>query len=126
MNSMFTKIVRILLGVILVLFGLNKLMPSPFIPLPEMPDKAASFMTSLGATGYVLKTVGVLEIMIGLMLLLKKWVAFALTLLAPISINILLFHLFLDASAIGGALLVATLNGILIYKHWTHYKTLFQ
>ena len=51
MNSMFTKIVRILLGVILVLFGLNKLLPSPFIPLPEMPDKAASFMNSLGATG---------------------------------------------------------------------------
>ena len=126
MNSMFTKIVRILLGVILVLFGLNKLLPSPFIPLPEMPVKAASFMNSLGATGYVLKTVGTLEILIGLMLLLKKWVAFALTLLAPISINILLFHLFLDASGIGGALIVATLNGILIYKHWTQYKSLFQ
>ncbi|GAA4057206.1 DoxX protein [Flavobacterium chungnamense] len=124
MNSMFTKIVRILLGIILVLFGTNKFLG--FIPLPELPDQANSFMTSLGSTGYVLKTVGVLEIVIGALLLMKKWVAFALTLLAPISINILLFHLFLDVNGIGGALLVAILNGILIYKYWTHYKSLFQ
>ena len=124
MNSMFTKIVSIVLGIMLVLFGANKF--SGFIPLPELPEKAASFMTSLGATGYVLKTVGVLEILIGVMLLLKKWVAFALTLLAPISINILLFHVFLDVAGIGGALLVTVLNGILIYKHWPQYKSLFQ
>ena len=124
MNSMFTKIVRILLGILLVLFGANKFFG--FIPLPELPEKAASFMTSLGATGYVLKTVGFLEIIIGALLLLKKWVAFALTLLAPISINILLFHLFLDVNGITGALLVAVLNGMLIYKHWPQYKSLFQ
>ncbi|WP_396191923.1 DoxX family membrane protein [Flavobacterium sp.] len=124
MNSMFTKIVRIVLGIMLVLFGANKFFG--FIPLPELPEKAASFMTSLGATGYVLKTVGVLEILIGVMLLLKKWVAFALTLLAPISINILLFHVFLDVAGIGGALLITVLNGILIYKHWPQYKSLFQ
>jgi putative oxidoreductase len=124
MNSMFAKIVRILLGILLVLFGANKFLG--FIPLPELPDKAASFMTSLGATGYVLKTVGFLEIIIGVLLLLKKWVAFALTLLAPISINILLFHLFLDVNGIGGALLVAVLNGMLIYKNWPQYKSLFQ
>ena len=124
MNSMFTKIVRIVLGIMLVLFGANKFFG--FIPLPELPEKAASFMTSLGATGYVLKTVGVLEILIGVMLLLKKWVAFALILLVPISINILLFHIFLDVSGIGGALLITVLNGILIYKHWPQYKSLFQ
>lgn len=124
MNSMFTKIVRILLGIILLVFGANKFFG--FIPLPELPEEANNFMTSLGATGYVLKIVGVLEIVIGALLLMKKWVAFALTLLAPISINILLFHLFLDVNGIGGALLVAILNGILIYKYWTHYKSLFQ
>lgn len=124
MNSMFTKIVRILLGIILLVFGANKFFG--FIPLPELPEQANNFMTSLGATGYVLKIVGVLEIVIGALLLMKKWVAFVLTLLAPISINILLFHLFLDVNGIGGALLVAILNGILIYKYWTHYKSLFQ
>ncbi len=125
MNSQFTKIVRMLLGFILIIFGLNKLVSEAFIPLPELPKKAGDFMTSLGATGYVLKTVGIIEILIGILLLLKKWVAFGLIILVPISLNILLFHLFLDVSGIGGALLVASLNGILIYKHWAQYKSLF-
>jgi len=125
MNSQFTKIIRIVLGIVLVLFGLNKMLPSSFIPLPDMPQDAISFMTSLGSTGYVLKVVGLLEIGIGLLLLLKKWVPFALVLLAPISINILLFHLFLDLSGIVGALLVIVLNGVLIYKNWPKFKPLF-
>lgn len=125
MNSMFAKIVRRILGGILVLFGLNILLPQPFIPLPVPPEKAANFLASLVATGYILKTVALLEILIGVLLLFKKWVAFALLLLAPISINIVLFHVFLDASGIGGALVVAILNGILIYKNWSSYKSLF-
>ena len=125
MNSQFTKIVRLLLGFILIVFGLNKLMPEAFIPLPILPERAGDFMASLGATGYVLKTVGFIEIGIGILLLLKKWVAFALIVLVPISLNIVLFHLFLDVAGIGGALLVAILNGILIYKYWTQYKPLF-
>jgi putative oxidoreductase len=125
MNSMFTKIVRRILGAILILFGLNILLPHPFIPLPILPEKAAAFMASLAATGYILKTVAILEILIGVLLLAKKRVAFALLLLVPISINIVLFHLFLDASGIAGALVVATLNGILIYKNWASYNSLF-
>jgi putative oxidoreductase len=125
MNSQFTKIVRILLGIVLLAFGLNKLLPTPFIPLPDLPQKAGDFMTSLGATGYVLKTVGLIEIVIGVLLLFKKWVAFALIALVPISLNILLFHLFLDVSGIAGAIVVATLNAILIYKHWPQYRPLF-
>ena len=124
MNSMFTKIVRIFLGIMLVVFGLNKFLG--FIPLPELPAQASSFMVSLGETGYVLKIVGVLEVLIGALLLLKKWVPFALVLLAPISINIVLFHLFLDVAGIGGAFLVFVLNAMLIYKHWPSYKSLFQ
>ncbi|MES2747506.1 MAG: DoxX protein [Bacteroidota bacterium] len=125
MNSQFTRIVRILLGFILIVFGLNKLLSEAFIPLPILPERAGDFMASLGATGYVLKTVGFIEIGIGVLLLIKKWIAFALIVLVPISLNIVLFHLFLDVSGIGGALLVALLNGILIYKHWTQYKPLF-
>lgn len=124
MNSMYTKIVRILLGIMLVVFGANKFLH--FIPMEAPTGSAGEFMNSLGATGYIFPVVGVLEVVIGLLLLLKKWVAFALILLAPISINILLFHLFLDIPGISGALLIAILNGILIYKHWIQYKPLFQ
>ncbi|WP_396182992.1 DoxX family membrane protein [Flavobacterium sp.] len=124
MNSQFTKLMRILLGAILVVFGLNKFLT--FIPAPELPENAANFINSLASTGYVLQVVGVIEILIGLLLLLNKWVAFALVVLVPISANILLFHLFLDIPGISGALLVTVLNGILMYKLWPKYRPLFN
>lgn len=113
MNSMFTKIVRIALGLALVVFGANKLFN--FIPM-EAPT---------GLPGYIFSAVGLLEVFIGLMLLMKKWVAFALILLAPISINILLFHMFLAISGLPVALVILAFNAILIYKHWQQYKPLF-
>ncbi|MFT5238777.1 MAG: putative oxidoreductase, partial [Flavobacteriaceae bacterium] len=94
MNSNFAKILRIILSLGLIIFGLNKFFG--FMPIPELPEDASSFMFSLEASGYVLQIVGFLEIVIGLMLLINKAVPFALLLLAPISANILLFHLFLD------------------------------
>ena len=124
MNSKFTMIVRILLGIVLVIFGANKLVE--FIPGAPPTGAAGEFMNSLGATGYIFPIVGVLEVFIGLMLLLKKWVPFVIILLAPISVNILLFHLFLDIPGVSVALLVAIFNGILIYKHWKLYRPLFS
>jgi len=123
MNSTFTKILRIVLALALLLIGLNKFIR--FMPVPELPSDAADFTASLKATGYVLYAVGALEIFIGLLLLFNKWVPFALLLLVPISVNILLFHLFLDLPAIWGALVIAIINAILIYKHWRLYRPLF-
>lgn len=123
MNSQFTKIVRILLGLILIIFGANKLYA--FIPLPEPSAEAAGFISSLAATGYVLTIIAVFEIFIGILLLVKKWVPFALVLLVPLSLNILLFHIFLDVPSIGTAILVVALNAILLYKHRQKYKPLF-
>lgn len=123
MDSKFTQIVRIALGLILIVFGANKLYT--FIPLPQPPPEAASFLTSLANTGYILTLVAVAEIVIGLLLLFRTWVPFALLLLVPLSLNILLFHLFLDIPAIGAALLVVVLNGILLYKNRHKYRPLF-
>lgn len=123
MDSKFTQIVRIALGLILIVFGANKLYT--FIPLPQPPAEAASFLTSLANTGYILTLVAVAEIVIGLLLLFKVWAPFVLLLLVPLSLNILLFHLFLDIPAIGAALLVVVLNGILLYKNRHKYRPLF-
>ncbi|RFN59231.1 DoxX family membrane protein [Marixanthomonas ophiurae] len=124
MNSTFTTILRIILALGLLVFGFNKFIG--FMPAPELPETAGSFMQSLKATGYVLPIVGALEIFIGFLLLIKKWVPFALLLLAPISVNIVLFHLFLDLPGIAGAIVVTVINIILIYKYWKVYRPLFQ
>jgi|TARA_B110001469_G_scaffold6104_1_gene6352 ABC-type Na+ efflux pump permease subunit len=83
-------------------------------------------MESLNSTGYVLYVVASLELLIGVLLLFKKWVPFALVLLAPIVVNILLFHLFLDVSGMFVAVLMLAITGVLIYKYWKSYSSLFQ
>ena len=63
MNSTFTTILRMLLGVSLLIFGMNKFFP--FIPIFDMAPAAANFMESLNSTGYVLYVVACLELLIG-------------------------------------------------------------
>lgn len=124
MNSNFTTLLRIILALILLVFGLNKFIG--FIPAPELPEEAASFMNSLLDTGYVLYFLGILEIFIGILLLLKKWVPFALLVLVPISVNILMFHIFLDLPDILQAIVVVGLNAVLIIRYWKAYTPLFR
>lgn len=124
MKSNFTTLLRVLLGLALLFFGANKLFE--FVSLYEFPIEATNFMESLQSSGYVFYVVAILEIGIGLLLLFKKWVPFALILLAPISLNILLFHLFLDVSDVWVAILIVSINVILIYKYWKAYRPLFQ
>lgn len=125
MNSTFTRILRIILGLGLIFFGLGKLIHFNFMPSPTFTESAAHFMDSLSNTGYLLIVIALFEIFIGLLLLFNKWVSFALILLVPITINVLLFHLFLDSPGILLALVVVFLNAILIYKHWKSYRPLF-
>ncbi len=126
MNSTFTKILRIILGLGLLFFGLSKLIHLNIMPPHIYTGEAAIFIDSLSNTGYILKVIGIFEIFIGLLLLFNKWVSFALLLLAPISVNILLFHMFLDIPGLIIAVVVVFLNTILIYKHWKVYRPLFN
>ena len=123
MNSKLTMVLRILLGLLLIVFGANKFLG--FMPAMEMPAPAGNFMGALMESGYFFKFLGATEIIVGLLLLVKKWVPFALVVLAPISVNIIFFHLFLAPAQIMPAVVVALLNIILIYANWDKYKPLF-
>ena len=130
------KIVHLILyiglGLMLLGFGLNKFfwfMPDfDFAGYPEAEYLFKSLRFS-GAEptgkGYIMGLVGITEAVVGLLLILRKWVPFALVALVPISVNIVLFHAFVNLPNIGPAILVALLNAFLIYKNWDSYKPLF-
>ncbi len=125
MSSKIVLVARILLGIILVVFGANKFVE--FLPPLALDPNggAAAFFGALAKTGYMIPLVGLVEIVAGLLLVAKKFVPFALVLLAPISVNIVAFHAALDPANIAPALAVAILNAFLIYKHWDSYRPLF-
>lgn len=116
-------VLRIILGAMLIVFGINKFLD--FLPALEFANPDAGTFFGALANSYVIKTVGIVEVLVGLLLVLGKSVPFALVVLAPISINIILFHITLDPANIAPAIFVFFVNAFLIYKNWDHYKLLF-
>src|SRR5947207_1419474 len=85
-----TIIARSLLGLIFVVFGLNMFLH--FVPTPPPPEgPARDFMTALFMSHY-LYVVGALQVVGGILLLTGRWVPLGLTLLGPVIVNILCFH----------------------------------
>lgn len=105
---------RLLLGLIFTVFGLNFFFH--FLPMPPPTGRAAAFLAALAASGYLLQLVHATEVIAGVLLLANRRLPLALALLAPIVVNIVGFHLFLDPR--GLAIPIAILAGEL-YLAWT-------
>src|SRR5438132_11078546 len=107
-------IARSLLGLTFVVFGLNAFLQ--FIPLPPPQGLAGDFMKALFVSHY-LYVVAVLQIAGGALCLLGRFVPLGLTLLGPVIVNILLFHLFLEPSGLPLAVVVGALALFLLWAH---------
>jgi uncharacterized membrane protein YphA (DoxX/SURF4 family) len=102
-------VARLLLGAVFFVFGLNGFFH--FLPQPPAPPRAMAFAGALFATGYFFPLLKTIEVFAGALLLGGTLVPFALTLLAPIIVNIVAFHLFLAPGnyAVVGLVLCAEL-----------------
>ena len=117
-------IVRVLLGLVFVVFGSNAFLK--FMPMPEIPGQAGAFMTALMSSGYMY-VIAVLQVLGGLCLLLgARFVPLGLTLLGPVIVNIVLYHLFLDASGMPIAIVVAALALFLLWIYRFKFPAIFQ
>tara|TARA_R110001632_G_scaffold34766_3_gene88171 strand:+ start:20978 stop:21349 length:372 start_codon:yes stop_codon:yes gene_type:complete len=122
--KLIATIARYLLGIAMLVFGANKFLD--FMPAPELPEAAGSFLGALAESGYIFPTLGVVYILAGLLLVLNKAVPFALIMLVPVSFNIVAFHASYDPQGILFAAVVAVLNIFLIYTNWDKFKSLFE
>jgi uncharacterized membrane protein YphA (DoxX/SURF4 family) len=106
-------IARIVLGLIFIVFGSNAFLH--FIPAQPMPGNAGAFIGALVNSGYVY-VIGGLQVLGGLCLLVHpRFVALGLTLLGPIIVNILFFHIFMAPAGVGPAILVSFLALFLLW-----------
>jgi uncharacterized membrane protein YphA (DoxX/SURF4 family) len=111
---------RILLGLIFFVFGLNFFLH--FIPQPPMAGPAGAFAGAMFATGYLFVVVKVVEVVSGALLLVGRFVPLALALLAPIVINIFLFHAFLAPAGIAVPVVVLALELFLAWSYRGVYR----
>lgn len=117
---------RLLLGLTFIVCGLNGFLN--FIPPPSDPVPAAamSFAGALLQTGYMFPLIKGSELFAGALLLSNRFVALALVLLAPITINIFAFHLFLTPGAVGLASILLALHLAMAWAHRAAYRALLK
>jgi len=77
-------------------------------------------------TGYLLVLEKTTELLCGLLLLCNRYVPATLAVLAPITVNILLFHLFADPALLPLAIVVSLLEGYLLWGYRRSYTRLLE
>ena len=119
-----TIIARVLLGLVFVVFGSNIFFH--FIPMPpQKPSLATDFSKALMESHHIY-VVGFLQVAGGLLLLIGRYVPLGLTLLGPVIVNILLFHIFLEPIGLPMAIVVSVLALFLLWRYRTNFAGLVK
>jgi putative oxidoreductase len=116
--------VRILLGLAFVVFGSNIFLH--FIPMPPPPPgDAGVFAGVLMRSGYMY-VIGALQVLGGICLLTGRLVPLGLTLLGPVIVNIVLFHIFFERSGLPMAGVFAILSLFLLWVYRYKFPAIFR
>ena len=118
-----STIARYLEGVIFLVFGLNGFLH--FIPMPPPQGLAGQFMGALFASHFFVLIFGV-QVIGAMLLLANRFVPLALTILAPVIVNILAFHISMAPSGLPPAILVTVLWSLIFVDVSAAFSGLFQ
>ena len=119
-----TIIVRVLLGLMFVVFGSNAFFR--FLPMPPPPaNLAGDFIKVFFASGYVY-VIGAFQVIGGLLLLVGRFVPLGLTILGAIIVNILVFHALMAPEGFGPAIVVTVLELFLVWRYRDSFAGLFR
>ena len=122
--KVLTIIVRVLLGLMFIVFGSNAFFH--FLPMPPLPPTLAGDFTKVFlASGYVY-VIGALQVIGGLLLLIGRFVPLGLTILGAIIVNILVFHALMAPKDFGPGIVVAVLELFLVWSYRDSFAGLFR
>jgi uncharacterized membrane protein YphA (DoxX/SURF4 family) len=116
-------IARILLGLIFFVFGLNGFLH--FIPMGQMPTGLAGQYIGALMQSHYIYFVAALQVAGGVLLLVGRYVPLGLTILGPVIVNILLYHLLMDPKGLPMAFVVTVLWGIVAFRNRQYFSGLF-
>ena len=117
-------IVRTLMGLLFifgsVVYFFNLIAP----PEMEPGSPMKLFNEGLAASGYFMNLLKATELVCGILLVIGRFVPLALVILAPIIINILMVHIFLDRAGLPVAIVLVLAAVFLAYYHRKAYSSL--
>lgn len=119
-----TIVLRILLGFLYLVFGLDYFLH--FIPYQPMhTGPAADLKAGLMGTGYIYPMMKTMQVLGGLSLMINRYAPFSAVMLFPISLNVFLFHTILVPSGFLMGVFLLVPNLFLGYAYREYYKGLF-
>jgi uncharacterized membrane protein YphA (DoxX/SURF4 family) len=124
MNHKVVPVLRILLGLPFLVFGLNGFYE--FMPAPEHTGVAQEYWAGLAASRYFVPLLSSTKIAVGVLLIIGRLVPLALVVLAPIMINIVAYHLYVEAEGLPLAVGLAALQLVLAFVYRRSFTTLFR
>lgn len=114
-GRVITAVIRVLLGLMFLVFGLNGFLN--FMPPPkDLPPDVITVSTGLMKGGY-LGVVSATEIIVALLLLVNRFVPLALALLAPVVVGIITFHIAIAPATIVPGIVVLLME---LYLAWAY------
>ncbi|MGB8441031.1 MAG: hypothetical protein WCE26_16660 [Candidatus Acidiferrales bacterium] len=113
---------RYLLAVAFIVFGLNGFLN--FLPAGHMPTLAMQYVNVLAASHYTVPIFAV-QLACGILFLINRYVPLALTLIGPVIVNILLFHILMFPIGVGGGVICTICWFILFAKHYQSFAGIF-
>jgi putative oxidoreductase len=116
-------IARYLLGFIFLVFGLNGFLH--FLPAQMPSGIAGQFIGALFVSNYLV-AVFLVQLIGAVLLLINRYIPLALTLLAPVIVNILLFHVLMAPAGLVLALVVTVLWGLVFLSVRSAFRGLWQ
>lgn len=112
------------MGLLFLVTGLNGFLR--FLPEPAtIPEGAAAFAGALMNTGYMFPLIMGTQLIVGVLLLVNRFVPLALVLIAPVIVNIIAFHVFLEPAGIGPGAVVLLLEMYLVWTYRNCYCGMF-
>lgn len=123
MNSKVFMVLRILLGLFVLVFGLNKFFN--FMPMEAPTGDAGAYFGALMNTK-TLTLVAIVEVLAGLALIFNKFGALMAVILMSVSVNAFLFHATLDPGNIAGAVILILLNIAVLFGYKDRYKDILR
>jgi hypothetical protein len=115
-------ICRFLLGLMFFVFGLNGFLH--FIPMGPMPTGLAGQFFVVMTQSHYMVPVSALQVIGGILLLINQFVPLALTILAPIIVNILIFHITMQPAGLPPGMVALILWIVVASRLWSHFAPL--
>ncbi|HEV8591220.1 MAG TPA: DoxX family membrane protein [Pyrinomonadaceae bacterium] len=105
-------------GAIVVLFNL--------VPKPELTGVTKTFNEGLDSVGYFWYLLKITELLCGLAFVTGRFVPLATVVIAPVIVNIFMFHAFIDRSGLPVAIFLVLANAFVAYYYRDAYAGLLK